>query len=123
VLHGTVRDNIAYARPDATPAEIEAAARAAGAHEFIAALSDGYDTELGERGRRLSGGQRQRIAIARALLADAPVLVLDEPTTGLDAELAASLGDLMQNRTTLVISHDLLLTRDADLIVVLDEGA
>jgi ATP-binding cassette, subfamily B, bacterial len=122
VLHGSVRDNIAYARPEASDAEIEEAARSAGAHEFIAALPDGYDTELGERGRLLSGGQRQRIAIARALLADAPVLVLDEPTTGLDAELAASLGDLMRDRTTLVISHDLLLARDADLIVVLDEG-
>ena len=122
VLHGSVRENIAYARPDATAAEIEAAARAAGAHEFIERLPDGYDTDLGERGRRLSGGQRQRIAIARALLADAPVLVLDEPTTGLDAELAASIGDLMRGRTTLVISHDLLLTRDADLILVLDDG-
>ena len=122
VLHGSVRENIAYARPDATAAEIEAAARAAGAHEFVERLPDGYDTDLGERGRRLSGGQRQRIAIARALLADAPVLVLDEPTTGLDAELAASIGDLMRDRTTLVISHDLLLTRDADLILVLDDG-
>jgi ABC-type multidrug transport system fused ATPase/permease subunit len=122
VLHGTVRENIAYARPEATDEEIEAAARAAGAHEFIAALPAGYDTDLGERGRRLSGGQRQRIAIARAVLADAPVLVLDEPTTGLDADLAASLQDLARDRTTLVISHDLLLTRDADLIVVLDEG-
>jgi ATP-binding cassette, subfamily B, bacterial len=122
VLHGSVRDNIAYARPEASEAEIEAAARAAGAHEFIVQLPDGYDTELGERGRLLSGGQRQRIASARALLADAPVVVLDEPTTGLDAELAASLGDLMRDRTTLVISHDLLLTRDADLIVVLEEG-
>jgi ATP-binding cassette, subfamily B, bacterial len=122
VLHGSVRENIAYARPDATAAEIEGAARAAGAHGFIERLPDGYATDLGERGRRLSGGQRQRIAIARALLADAPVLVLDEPTTGLDAELAASIGDLMRDRTTLVISHDLLLTRDADLILVLDDG-
>ena len=123
VLHGSVRENIAYARPEATDAEIEAAARAAGAHGFIAALPDGYDTDLAERGRRLSGGERQRIAIARALLADAPVLILDEPSTGLDAELAASLRDLARDRTTLVISHDLLLTRDADLILVLEDGA
>jgi ATP-binding cassette, subfamily B, bacterial len=122
VLHGSVRENIAYARPGASDVEIEAAARAAGAHEFITALSQGYETDLGERGRRLSGGQRQRIAIARALLADAPVLVLDEPTTGLDAETAASMHDLMRDRTTLVISHDLLLTRDADLILVLEGG-
>jgi ATP-binding cassette, subfamily B, bacterial len=122
VLHGSVRENIAYARPEATDAEIEAAARAAGAHDFIAALPHGYATDLGERGRRLSGGQRQRVAIARALLADAPVLILDEPSTGLDAELAASLRDLACDRTTIVISHDLLLTRDADLILVLEDG-
>ena len=122
VLHGSVRENIAYAQPAAGDCDIVAAARAAGAHDFIAALPEGYNTDLGERGRRLSGGQRQRIAIARALLADAPVLVLDEPTTGLDAELAASIGDLIRARTTLVISHDLLLTRDADLILVLDDG-
>jgi ATP-binding cassette, subfamily B, bacterial len=127
VLHGTVRDNIAYARPGATEAEIRAAAEAAGAAGFIDALPDGYDTDLGERGRRLSGGQRQRVAIARALLADAPVLVLDEPSTGLDAEARAALtepfGRLMRDRTTLVISHDLLTVRDADQILVLDGGA
>jgi ATP-binding cassette, subfamily B, bacterial len=126
VLHGTVRENIAYVRPDASDEEIQRAAHAAGAHAFIAGLPDGYDTDLGERGRRLSGGQRQRIAIARALLADAPVLVLDEPSTGLDAEARAALLEplrrLMRHRTTIVISHDLLTVRDADQIVVLDAG-
>ena len=126
VLHGSVRDNIAFARPDASETEIRAAAEAAGAAEFIDALPEGYDTDLGERGRRLSGGQRQRVAIARALLADAPVLVLDEPSTGLDAEarsaLVAPLGRLMRDRTTLVISHDLLTVREADEIVVLEAG-
>jgi ATP-binding cassette subfamily B protein len=126
VLHGTVRDNIAFARPDASDAEIRAAAEAAGAAEFVEALPEGYETDLGERGRRLSGGQRQRIAIARALLADAPVLVLDEPSTGLDAEARSALVDplrrLMHDRTTIVISHDLLTVRDADEIIVLDAG-
>jgi ATP-binding cassette, subfamily B, bacterial len=121
VLHGSVRENIAYARPDATAAEIEAAARAAGAHAFVEHLPDGYDTQLGERGRRLSGGQRQRIAIARALLADAPVLVLDEPTTGLDAATRDAL-ELMRDRTTIVISHDPQTARLADRIVMLDHG-
>jgi ABC-type multidrug transport system fused ATPase/permease subunit len=126
VVHGSVRDNITFARPDATDEEIRRAAEAAGAAEFIDALPEGYETDLGERGRRLSGGQRQRIAIARALLADAPVLVLDEPTTGLDAEgrdaLVEPLRRLMRDRTTIVISHDLLTVRDADEILVLDGG-
>ncbi|MGH2953868.1 MAG: ABC transporter ATP-binding protein [Solirubrobacterales bacterium] len=126
VLHGSVRHNIAIGRSGANEAEIEAAARLAGAWEFILELPDGLDTDLGERGRRLSGGQRQRVAIARALIADAPVLILDEPSTGLDAEsksaLMGPLRTLMLDRTTVVISHDLLTTRDADLIAVLDGG-
>jgi ATP-binding cassette, subfamily B, bacterial len=126
VLHGTVRENIAFGRESATDEEVVAAAQAAGAHDFIADLPDGYDTQLSQRGRRLSGGQRQRIAIARALVADSPVLVLDEPSTGLDAVAKSALVDplrkLMRDRTTIVISHDLLTTRDADLIVVLDGG-
>jgi ABC-type multidrug transport system fused ATPase/permease subunit len=126
LLRGTVSENIAFGRRDATSAEIEAAAAAAGADEFIRDLPGGYDTDVGERGRRLSGGQRQRVAIARALLADAPVLVLDEPTTGLDAEaregLLGPLRQLMRDRTTIVVSHDLLTARDADRIVVLDRG-
>jgi ABC-type multidrug transport system fused ATPase/permease subunit len=126
VLHGTVRENIAIGRPGATDAEIEAAARLAGAWEFIDELPQGLETDVGERGRLVSGGQRQRLAIARALIADAPVLVLDEPTTGLDAEAKAALLDplrmLMRDRTTVVISHDLLTTREADVIAVLDGG-
>jgi ABC-type multidrug transport system fused ATPase/permease subunit len=126
ILHGSVRDNIALARPAASDAEVRAAAEAAGAAEFIDGLPEGYATDLGERGRRLSGGQRQRVAIARALLADAPVLVLDEPSTGLDAEsrsaLVGPLRRLMRDRTTIVISHDLLTVRDADAILVFEGG-
>ncbi|WP_459182900.1 ABC transporter ATP-binding protein [Streptomyces sp.] len=126
VLHGTVRENIAYGRPGATDAEIVAAARAADAHEFIGQLPEGYDTLVGQRGRLLSGGQRQRLAIARAMIRDAPVLILDEPTTGLDAESGQRILDplrrLMAGRTTIIISHNLLTVRDATQIVVLDHG-
>ena len=122
----TVRANIAYARPDASPEEIEAAAGAAAAHDFIAALPEGYDTTVGEAGGRLSGGQRQRIAIARAFLKDAPILLLDEATSALDAEseaqVQAALKRLMAGRTTLMIAHRLATVRRADRIYVVDQG-
>lgn len=122
----TVAANIAYGRPDATPAQIEAAARAAHAHEFIVGLDEGYNTMVGERGQRLSGGQRQRIAIARAILRDSPILILDEATSALDAEsemlVQDALSNLMQNRTSLVIAHRLSTVRRADAIVVLERG-
>jgi ATP-binding cassette subfamily B protein len=126
IFDGTVRENIAYGRPGANEAAIAAAARSADADAFIRALPDGYDTRVGQRGRLLSGGQRQRIAIARAIVRDAPVLVLDEPTSSLDAASAdriiEPLRRLMTGRTTLVISHNLLTVREADQIVVLDHG-
>ena len=126
VFDGTIRDNIAYGRPGATQAEIIRAAQAADAHEFITALPDGYDTVVGQRGRRLSGGQRQRIAIARAMVRDAPLLILDEPTSGLDAasgwRVLEPLGRLMHGRSCIVISHNLLTVRDATCILVLDQG-
>ncbi|MFF9643632.1 ABC transporter ATP-binding protein [Kitasatospora aureofaciens] len=126
VVHGTVRDNIAYGRPGATDAQIVAAARAADAHEFVSRLPEGYDTVVGQQGRLLSGGQRQRIAIARAMVRDAPVLLLDEPTTGLDSEsgrrILEPLGRLMSGRTTIIISHNLLTVRNADRIVLLRGG-
>ena len=127
VLFGaSVRDNIIYSRPEATPAEVEAAAREAGAHEFITKLPEGYDTVMAERGVTLSGGQRQRIAIARAFLKNAPVLILDEPTSALDAEtehaLLQAFRRLMQGRTTLIIAHRLSTVRSADRIVILQEG-
>jgi ATP-binding cassette subfamily B protein len=128
VLFGaTARENIRYGRLDASDAEIEAAARAAGAEEFLLALPEGYDTFLGERGARLSGGQRQRIAIARALLKDPPVLLLDEATSSLDAHserlIQHALDELMQNRTTIIIAHRLATVLKADRIVVMDQGS
>jgi ATP-binding cassette subfamily B protein len=127
LFNDTVRANIAYGRPDATAAQIEAAARAAQAHEFIMALPDGYDTVVRERGARLSGGQRQRVAIARALLKDPPILILDEATSALDTEserlIQLALGRLLAGRTAFVIAHRLSTVRDADRIVVLENGA
>jgi ATP-binding cassette, subfamily B, bacterial len=126
VFDGTVWENIAYGRPGATGEEVVAAAKAADAHEFIGALPEGYDTVVGQKGRLLSGGQRQRIAIARAMVRDAPILVLDEPTTGLDVEsgekVMEPLRRLMSGRTTIVISHNLATVREASEIVVLDGG-
>jgi len=122
----TIRANIAYARPGATDGEVEAAARAAAAHDFIAALPDGYDTRAGEAGARLSGGQRQRIAIARAFLKDAPILLLDEATSALDTEsealVQAALERLMEGRATLMIAHRLSTVMKADAIHVLEAG-
>ncbi len=122
----TIRANIAYARPDATDDQIEAAARAAAAHDFIAAMPDGYATRAGEAGTRLSGGQRQRIAIARAFLKDAPILLLDEATSALDTEsealVQAALERLMEGRATLMIAHRLSTVMKADAIHVLDAG-
>ena len=126
LLNDTVRANIAYGSPGASMAQVEAAAAAANAAGFIAALPQGYDTMLGERGTRLSGGQRQRIAIARALLRDPPILILDEATSALDTEserlVQQAIERLMQQRTVLVIAHRLATVRDADEIVVLDAG-
>ncbi len=126
LVDGTVRDNIAFGRPGASDADVERAARAADAHDFVTTLPHGYDTPVGERGRRLSGGQAQRVAIARALLRDAPLLLLDEPTTGLDVlsaqRVAAPMRRLMAGRTTVVVSHDLAAVRDATLLLVMDDG-
>lgn len=126
ILDDTIRANIAFGRPDATEEEIIAAAKAADAHEFIMGLPDQYETRAGQRGRALSGGQRQRVAIARAMIRDAPILILDEPTTGLDAEsserILAPIRRLMSGRTTIIVSHNLLTVRDASQILVLDQG-
>ena len=127
VLFGaSARENIRYGRPDATDAEIEAAAQAAAADGFIRGLPEGYDTFLGERGARLSGGQRQRIAIARALLKDPPILLLDEATSALDSrteqDILATLKRVSADRTTIAIAHRLSTIADADIINVMDAG-
>jgi ATP-binding cassette subfamily B protein/subfamily B ATP-binding cassette protein MsbA len=122
----SVADNIAYARPGAARSEIEAAAQAANAHDFIASLPQGYETVIGERGATLSGGERQRLSIARAILKDAPILILDEPTSALDSEterdILQALQRLMKGRTTFVIAHRLSTVRRANLLVVLERG-
>ncbi|AZQ67936.1 ATP-binding cassette domain-containing protein [Silicimonas algicola] len=126
VFADTARENIRFGRPDATDAEVEDAARAAAAHDFLAALPDGYDTYVGERGVMLSGGQKQRIAIARAILRDAPILLLDEATSALDAESERLVQDaverLSSGRTTLVVAHRLATVKKADRILVFDHG-
>ena len=126
LFHGTVADNLRLGKPDATHGDLESAARAANAHEFISHLPQGYDTVVGERAVRLSGGQRQRLAIARALLKDSPILLLDEALSSVDAEnesaIQSALDRLMENRTTLVIAHRLSSVINADRILVLDDG-
>ncbi|MDM7932804.1 ABC transporter transmembrane domain-containing protein [Tabrizicola sp.] len=126
IFAASARENIRFGRPDATDAEVEAAARAAAAHDFLTALPQGYDSYLGERGVMLSGGQKQRVAIARAILRDAPILLLDEATSALDAEseqaVQAAVERLSQGRTTLVVAHRLATVKRADRIVVFDQG-
>jgi ATP-binding cassette subfamily B protein len=127
LFHATVRENLRFARPDATDEEIVAAARTARIHDLVASLPEGYDTVVGERGYRFSGGEKQRIAIARTILRNPPVLVLDEATSSLDTrterEVQEELDLLAEGRTTITIAHRLSTVRDADQIVVLDHGA
>jgi ABC-type multidrug transport system fused ATPase/permease subunit len=126
LFSGTIRENIAYGRLDATEEQIYAATRAANADEFVRNLPDGYETELGERGAQLSGGERQRLCVARAFLKDAPILILDEPTSSIDSKTEAvvldSLDTLMEGRTSFVIAHRLSTVRHADQILVVDHG-
>ena len=127
LFHGTIADNLRIAKPDATDAELEAAAKAAQIDDFIRGLPDGYATAVGERGAQLSGGQRQRVAIARALLKNAQILILDEATSSVDpaseAAIQTALDHLLERRTTLVIAHRLSTIRKADRILVLNQGA
>jgi subfamily B ATP-binding cassette protein MsbA len=126
LLRGTVRENIAFGRPDATEDQIVHAATLANAHEFITRMPDGYDSMVGDRGATLSGGQRQRIGIARALIRDNPILILDEPTAALDAESEAlvveAMERLMAGRTVITIAHRLSTLRNADRIIVVKNG-
>ncbi|MFP4437722.1 MAG: ATP-binding cassette domain-containing protein [Chloroflexaceae bacterium] len=126
IFNATIKENILIGKPDATDAEIERAAQLANIHDFIASLVDGYDTRVGEMGARLSGGQRQRLAIARALIKDAPILILDEATSSLDAtterEIQMAIQELMQGRTTIIVAHRLSTVVNADEILVIDQG-
>jgi ATP-binding cassette subfamily B protein/subfamily B ATP-binding cassette protein MsbA len=125
LFYGTVRENLMFGRPQAGEAEMVAAARAANAHEFIMEMGEGYETVIGERGVKLSGGQKQRLSIARAILKDAPILILDEATssvdTGTELLIQQALERLMQGRTTIIIAHRLSTIRNADQIVVLED--
>jgi ATP-binding cassette subfamily B protein len=126
LFHASIADNLRFAKPEATDAEVEAAARAARIHDHIVSLPDGYETLVGERGYRFSGGEKQRIAIARTVLRNPPVLVLDEATSALDTEteraVQEALDELSSGRTTVAIAHRLSTVRRADQIVVLDDG-
>jgi ATP-binding cassette, subfamily B, bacterial len=126
LFDGSVEENIAYARPDASASQVRDAAHRANAHEFIIKLPEGYDTLVGERGVRLSGGQQQRLAIARAILAAPQILILDEATSNLDTEseqlIQAALVTLLAGRTTFVIAHRLSTIRDADIILLIEDG-
>jgi ATP-binding cassette subfamily B protein len=126
LFSASLAENIAYARPDASVGEIVAAAQAASAHDFINALPDGYDTQVGERGLRLSGGERQRISLARAFLKDAPILILDEPTSSVDLRTEEAIMQathrLMEGRTTFIIAHRLSTLERCDVRLVLDHG-